>query len=134
MRIKLPLTEYVSYSFEELLDMELKRAYRGGQSFSLALVAFSTGTSAGRAVRILQDTLRDTDTVIRHGETSFLVFMPMTNKEGARFVIERLQHAFASEDYLDDAAGNTTFRVSYITFPEDGDNKEQLLELLLNNL
>ena len=134
MRINLPLTEYVSYSFQELLEKELKRAYRGGQSFSLAMLAFPTGTQAGRAVRVLQDTLRDTDTVIRHGEASFLVFMPMTNKEGATFVMDRLQRAFASEDYLDDGAGNTTFRASSVTFPEDGDNKHNLLAQLIERL
>lgn len=134
MRINLPLTEYVSYNFQELLDIELKRAYRGKQSFSLALLVFSNKTEAGRAVRVLHDTLRDTDTVIRHGEASFLAFMPMTNKEGAEIVMERLQQAFESRDFLDDAANDTTFQSFSVTFPEDGTSKNSLLARLEEQL
>ncbi|MDW7650054.1 MAG: diguanylate cyclase [Bacillota bacterium] len=134
MRKKLPFTEYVSYSYQELLDSELKRAYRGKQFFSLALLTFSTGTKAGRAVNVLQDTLRDTDTVIRHGESGFLIFLPMTNKEGANHVVDRLRNAFESADYLDESAGNTDFSVKAVTFPEDGDNKTALLARLDSSL
>jgi diguanylate cyclase (GGDEF)-like protein len=133
LRINLPLTEYVSYNFQELLDIELKRAYRGKQSFSLLLLSFANGTQAGRAVRILQETLRDTDTIIRHGEASFLIFMPMTNKEGVQIVLERLHTAFASKDYLEEKAENTTFRVSSVSYPEDADSKEKLLIRLEEN-
>lgn len=130
MRINLPLTEYVSFSFQELLDLELKRAYRGKQPFSLTLVSFSTGAQADRSLLVLQDTLRDTDTVFRHGEASFLVFMPMTNMEGLEIVMQRLKQSLASRDFLDDGAVSTEFIVISVTYPQDGDSKKTLLNSL----
>lgn len=130
MIISLPLTEYVSFSFQELLELELKRAYRGKQPFSLTLLSFSNGTQADRSLLVLQETLRDTDTVFRHGEASFLVFMPMTNKEGLEIVVDRLKQSLVSRDYLDDNAVHTDFRAVSVTFPEDGDSKNILLNRL----
>lgn len=130
METTLPLTEFISFSFQEMLDLELKRAYRGRQPFSLALLSFDTGNQADRSVRVIQDTLRDTDTVFRHGEANFLVFMPMTNKEGLAIVIDRLKQSFASRDFLEEGAVNTAFNVISVTYPEDGDSKKVLLSRL----
>ncbi len=130
MIINLPLTEYVSFSFQELLELELKRAYRGKQPFSLTLLSFSTGTQADRSLLVLQETLRDTDTVFRHREASFLVFMPMTNKEGLDIVVDRLKQSLVSRDYLDDFAIGTEFNAISVTYPEDGDSKTVLLNRL----
>ena len=130
MIINLPLTEYISFSFQELLDLELKRAYRAKQPFSLTLLSFSTGAQADRSLLVLQETLRDTDTVFRHGEASFLVFMPMTNKEGLEIVMDRLKQSLVSRDFLDDDAVSTKFIVISVTYPEDGDSKNTLLNHL----
>jgi len=130
MIINLPLTEYVSFSFQELLELELKRAYRGKQPFSLTLLSFPSGTQADRSLLVLQETLRDTDTVFRHSEASFLVFMPMTNKEGLEIVVERLKQSLVSRDYLDDNALGTEFKAISVTYPEDGDSKNVLLKRL----
>lgn len=130
----MPLTEYVSFNFQELLDLELKRAYRGKQPFSLALLLFANGIQAARAVRVLQTTLRDTDTVIRHGESGFFVFLTMTNKEGAQMVGERLRAAFQSRDYLAEGSPQTAFQVVTVSFPEDGDSRNSLLTRLENRL
>lgn len=130
VRINDPTTEYVSFNYQELLDAELKRAYRGKQSFSLALLTVTTKVAAERAPAVLRDTLRDTDTVIRHGVNSFLLFLPMTNKEGADYVVRRVQDAFESADYLDEGVANTELTVKAVTFPEDGDRQDSLLAKL----
>lgn len=125
-----PLTDYVSFNLHELLDVEMKRAYRGKQPLSVAYLLLNTGADAARAVRVFKNTLRDTDTVIRYGEAGFVIVMPLTNKEGVMQAEDRLRQAFASLDYLDDNAGNTEYTITYATFPEDGDNRETLLSRL----
>jgi DNA-binding response OmpR family regulator len=123
--------EYVSFNMHELVEIELKRAYRGKYPLALLLLTFRTKIPLhGQAVNILQNLLRDVDTVIRYGSASVLVFLPMTNREGTSIVLERIHDSLESLHFLEEVTGLNDFQATVVTFPEDGSNKNSLLAKL----
>lgn len=91
---------------------EIKRAGRGNYHFSLLVTGFFraetlSSPSVGEGCRqnialgdvflqVLQDSLRETDTVIRLSPHEYLLLLPFTNEQGAKKVEDNLIKAFAS--------------------------------------
>jgi|GEM_PF-2129520 PleD family two-component response regulator len=129
-------TEYVSFNMNELLDIELKRAYRGKSPLSLIMLAFQSGriNRSGDGVSILESVLRDIDTVMRYSSDKVLILLPLTNKEGAAYVMERIQYSLESYDYLEESDARYVFTAASVTFPEDADSRKSLIAMLENKL
>lgn len=128
--------EYVSFNMNELLDIELKRAYRGKSPLSLIMLAFQSGriNRSGDGVSILESVLRDIDTVIRYSSDKVLILLPLTNKEGAEYVLERIGDSLESYDYLEESDARYVFSAASVTFPEDADSRKSLIAMLENKL
>jgi PleD family two-component response regulator len=128
--------EYVSFNMNELLDIELKRAYRGKSPLSLIMLAFQSGriNRSGDGVSILESVLRDIDTVIRYSSDKVLILLPLTNKEGAAYVLERIRDSLESYDYLEESDAHYVFTAASVTFPEDADSRKSLIAMLENKL
>lgn len=126
------LTEYVSFNYHELLELELKRAYRGKYPLSLLLLSFGATTPpvSGHLINLLEGLLRDIDTVIRYGSRKILIFLPMTNKEGAAFVSEKIAEALDSFNMLSEKEGYGEYLFTAVTFPEDAVDKKSLFARL----
>lgn len=122
------LTEYVTFNYHELLELELKRAYRGKQPLSLLLISFlfPLQTSAGQIVSFLEGLLRDIDAVVRYSQHEFLVILPMTGKDGALHVLEKINIAINSMDYLSETPGQIRLAAAVASFPEDAVDKKGL--------
>ncbi len=126
-------TEYVSFNMNELLDIELKRAYRGKSSLSLIMLSFHSGEINRSADGILEGILRDIDTVIRYSSNKVLIFLPLTNREGAEYVLERISDTLESYDYLESEM-RYLFTSAIVAFPEDGGDRNSLINMLKANL
>ncbi len=96
--------------FYELANLELSRAQRYGQTFSLMILDIDFfkkindqyGHDAGdkalqRVVGIIKDILRDLDVVGRLGGEEFVVLLPQANLENAALVAERIRKQVSSE-------------------------------------
>jgi PleD family two-component response regulator len=130
------LTEYVTFNYHELLEIELKRAYRGKQTLSLLLLSFPLPLQqrAGQIIRILEDLLRDIDAVVRYSPHELLLILPMTGKDGALHVSEKIASALDSLDYLSDGPAHSRFVAAVATFPEDAVDKKSLFVRLEQQL
>jgi PleD family two-component response regulator len=122
------LTEYITFNYYELLELELKRAYRGKQPLSLVLISFPLPlqSEAGQIVSTLEGLLRDIDAVVRYSQHELLLILPMTGKEGALYVLEKIASAFNSLNYLAETTGYSRFVAAVATFPEDATDKKGL--------
>lgn len=130
------LTEYVTFNYHELLELELKRAYRGKQPLSLLVLSFSLPLqqSAGQIIRVLEDLLRDIDAVVRYSPHELLLILPMTGKDGALHVSEKIASTLNSLDYLSDRPAFSRFVAAVATFPEDAVEKKGLFVRLEQQL
>lgn len=95
---------YSPDDFRKLLDHEIHRARRYGESLSLIHLAIETDSTDPRAqygaeifaINVLNIQVRETDIPCRQGN-EFLVLMPSTDEQGARIVSERLEKLFNVE-------------------------------------
>jgi len=130
------LTEYVTFNYHELLELELKRAYRGKQPLSLLLISFPLPlcSVAGQTVSVLEGLLRDIDAVVRYSPHELLIILPMTGKDGALHVLEKIANTFNSLEYLGELPGYSRFVAAVATFPEDATDKKGLFVRLEQQL
>ncbi|MBT9171908.1 MAG: Virulence transcriptional regulatory protein PhoP [Syntrophomonadaceae bacterium] len=135
-REKDTLTEYITFNCYELLELELKRAYRGKQSLSLLLISFlfPLKSGAGQLVSVLEGLLRDIDVVVRYSLHELLLILPMTGKDGALHVLGKVTRALDSLEYLTETTGYSRFVAAVATFPEDAIDKKGLFVRLEQQL
>lgn len=101
-----PLTGALNrQGLEHLLAKEVKRARRAAHPVTVAILDLDEfkqvndrhGHLVGDKVlvhfaSVLKAVLRESDTLVRYGGEEFLLLLPETNIEGARFLIDRLRH------------------------------------------
>lgn len=92
------------FGMEVTLSQEIARARRSGNSFTIALIDLdhfkaindSHGHDVGDQVllyftQLSKAVLRESDVLFRYGGEEFLVLLPDTERDGAVFMLERLQ-------------------------------------------
>jgi diguanylate cyclase (GGDEF)-like protein len=92
------------YFFEEILRKELKRAERSKKSVAVLLLDLNNfktindtyGHKAGDELlkkfsKIIKESIRESDIAVRLGGDEILLFLPETDEEGAKRVLERIQ-------------------------------------------
>jgi diguanylate cyclase (GGDEF)-like protein len=130
--------------FQETLATELARGKRHGRVFSLLFLDVdyfkryndANGHLAGDAVLKMLATIfrvdhRATSTIARYGGEEFVILLPETDKEGALTVAENirkrvLDHPFPGGEKQPE--GKITVSIGVATFPEDGIERDTLIE------
>jgi diguanylate cyclase (GGDEF)-like protein len=125
--------------FSEHLSKEIDRNQRFGHSFSCILcdldhlkhINDTFGHQYGDAAikhvaKMLQTTARDVDIVARYGGEEFLILLPETGQQAARAAAERFCKAI--RESMVEGLGQITASIGVATFPEDANDKEQLLK------
>jgi diguanylate cyclase (GGDEF)-like protein len=138
------LTKLWNYGkFHQHLSMELERAKINETSLSLVMIdadnfknyndtlGHMRGDEALRKISlVLQAKSRKCDIAARYGGEEFSIVMPHTSKENARLFAERLRNevekTFADETEID-PAHRVTISCGIATYPEDADNKSELI-------
>jgi len=122
--------------FQYLMGEEIKRSSLAKSRFTLLMIdmdnfkAFNdtyghqAGDSMLREISAkLKDISRKIDIIARYGGEEFGIILPMTKKEEALILAERIRKAVEISPSLK----NMTISIGVASFPEDGDTKEALI-------
>ena len=122
--------------FQYLLGEEIKRSSLIKSYFTLLMIdiddfkAFndSYGHQAGDSIlkdisRIFKDASRKIDIVARYGGEEFGIILPITKKDEALILAERIRKAVETNQGLK----NITISIGMASFPEDSQKKEDLI-------
>jgi diguanylate cyclase (GGDEF)-like protein/PAS domain S-box-containing protein len=127
---------------EEVMDREIRRAGRAGQSLGVLMLDLdhfkrfndTYGHDAGDAVlreaaAFLLKNVRAEDFVCRFGGEEFVVILPTADLEGARTRGERLQTKMRELSIMHQgrSLGMVTFSVGVAAFPEHGMSPKELM-------
>ncbi len=129
--------------FYPKLREEMRLASRYRQPLSVAIVDLDdfkhyndtnghlAGDSALRQIaQILINRLRKTDIVVRYGGEEFAVVLPVTNREGARKILEDLRKEIENYPFGGKEAGKKlTISVGISTYPYDAREARELVEI-----
>ncbi len=126
------------------LSQEIRRSQRYGLNFSLLFLDLDrfkaindqhghlAGSSALQEVgRLLQDCVRDVDTLFRFGGDEFAAMLVETDGSKARLVAERIRKVIEEYAFLQEQGTpcHVTVTAGFATFPSDAMEKERLLDL-----
>lgn len=130
--------------FQNMLQMEWKRALRFRRSLSLIMVdvdhfkAYNDtfGHLQGDAVlrqigTLLKRNLREVDTVARFGGEEFVLLLPDTDKRGAIAVAEKVRMIVEAQRFLSEERQETrqiTLSAGVATYPEDVEEMDDLID------
>jgi diguanylate cyclase (GGDEF)-like protein len=130
--------------FQDTLTTEVARAKRHGRVFSLLFLDVDyfkryndvNGHLAGDAVlkglaRIFQEEMRATSTIARYGGEEFIILLPETGKDGALKAAENIRQRVADHPFPGEErqpSGNLTISIGVATFPEDGTERDALIQ------
>jgi len=126
--------------FTEQLSKEIDRYQRFGHPFSYIIVDLdylkkindSLGHHFGdvaikHIANVMKRSVRDVDTVGRHGGEEFVVLLPETAHENARMVANRICAAIRAKPV--EGIGVITASLGLATFPQDAQDRDKLQEL-----
>jgi len=117
-------------SIKESLNLELKRAIRGNYSVSFIL-AHLTGHEPEVVKSIINTSkkyIRDTDKLFLMDEDTFIAVFPFVEKANVPLLEEKFRKAFKIESK--NIGIHKKFCMYGATFPNDGDNLDELLNRL----
>ncbi|MCX5693000.1 MAG: GGDEF domain-containing protein [Candidatus Omnitrophica bacterium] len=122
--------------FQYLLEEEIKKSSLAKSRFTLLMIdiddfkAFNDahGHQAGDNIireisRIFREVSRKIDVVARYGGEEFGIILPLTKKEEALVLAERIRKAVEINPNLK----NITISIGVASFPENGQKKEDLI-------
>jgi len=79
--------------------------------------------------RIIRDNIREIDSVGRYGGEEFCVVLPDTDKEGARYVAERIRESVEKTSIKAyDTRVKATISIGVATFPDDAKKSSELID------
>ncbi len=130
--------------FEQQLDLEIKRAERRKESFTLLMIDIDhfkqlndhyghhVGDQVLRDVAsILMKDMREVDTVARYGGEEFVMILPETSGPGARYVANRLRRSVEQAKFFagsPQAVEQLTISIGIAVFDNDAQFKRDLIE------
>ena len=139
------LTELYNYRYmHQYLKLELERERRYKRHLSLLMVDIDNfksyndlyGHMVGdlvlrRLASILRNATRGCDVLCRYGGEEFAIMLPETSKEEAIIVCERIRKSVERTQMIDEkgnTVGNVSVTIGLASFPEDADNKDDLID------
>ncbi|MFH1942715.1 MAG: diguanylate cyclase [bacterium] len=141
------LTGLYNYrAFRRQLQLEISRSRRFKLPFSLLMMDIDHfkvyndrfGHPNGdvvlrRFARLLHINIRDVDTLSRYGGEEFVLILPGTDKDSAKFVAEKLRKlvektSFPFEEKL--PTGCVTMSIGISSYPQDTQNEEELIRMM----
>jgi diguanylate cyclase (GGDEF)-like protein len=128
----------------QVIDIEIERARRYHSMFSLIFMDIDYfkkvndrfGHLVGSRVlvelaQLLQKNLRKVDIITRYGGDEFVIVLPQTTREASFMVAERLRRLIEKNVFLKQEGHSIRLTASFgvASFPDNADNKEDLLRL-----
>ena len=130
-------------AIQELIEREHSRSVRKNDSYTLLMfdldhfkqVNDNFGHSMGDEVlkeiaNLTQEVIRDADVVARWGGEEFLGLLPEMSEEGSITIADRLRRTIEQRNIIHNGRSlSVTVSMGLATFPEDGENWHELLEV-----
>jgi len=127
--------------FEAVIEKEFKRSMRYNVSLSCLMLDIdhfkkvndTFGHSVGdgvllETVKIIQNNIRDVDTVARWGGEEFIIMSPNTSKNNALVVADRIRKSMANQSFPNVGDKKITISIGIADIPDQAINtKEQLI-------
>ncbi|MCB9228326.1 MAG: GGDEF domain-containing protein [Deltaproteobacteria bacterium] len=139
------LTGLYNYRYlETALECEIRRADRYQQNFCLLFIDLDNfkqvndqhGHPVGSQIlrqtgHVLQEELREVDTVIRYGGDEYVVILLGAGCESGRLVAERIRRRISGHPFQTEGVGplSISCSIGIACFPEHGNSKETLLKV-----
>jgi len=104
----------------KVLRNEINRANRGGSKATLVLIVVE-GVGRGKIIECAEQAsrqLREIDTVMELGENTIALVLPLTGRDGAQVVVNKLELAGVLQG---------VWTCGIAVYPDDGENGEELL-------
>ncbi len=129
----------VAMSFHEYFNSEINRADRGNYELSIILFSIGASTASDGIVSdpllkatnhlssIIKNKLRSTDTIIRYNPYNIIGFLPFTSKFNAEIVAIKVQDIYEQFTHQNPLENQLNLSYAIVSFPEDGENIEDLL-------
>lgn len=130
--------------FEQQLDLEVKRAERKGEPFSLLMVDIDhfkvlndnyghhIGDQVLRQVTsLLVKDMREVDTVARYGGEEFVIILPETSEEEAAAVAQRLRKTVQNSEFNIESLKDQeslTISIGIAVYGRDANCRQKLIE------
>ena len=114
-------------SVKESLNLELRRAIRGKYpiSFILAYLSGHEPEVVNSVISIIKRFIRDIDKLLKIDEDTFIGVFPFVEKVNVPLLEEKFRNAFKNESKK--VGIHKKFCMYSATFPDDGDNIDELL-------
>lgn len=130
--------------FQTVLDEKLKESNLQGKELSLVMMDLdffkgyndSLGHQSGdralsKVAHIIKNSVREADIAARYGGEEFVIILPLTTKETAYNIIERIRTTIEKSDFINlDLKPEKTLTISagIATFPKDALTKKELIK------
>ncbi len=138
------LTEIYNHRFiKQLIDREVKRHIRYSGTLCVLMIDIDDfkkvndthGHPAGdlvliKAAELIKKSIRGCDILSRYGGEEFLVALPVTPIEDAKFVADRIVKSFNSDTFeigKDKKPIALTVTIGLAAFPDNSNNKDELI-------
>lgn len=131
-RIKRILPASISFTLDELIQLEMERARRGKYPFSLLYIGLEDYPNDIRQMfrnleKLKSECLtlfRNVDSLVILGNT-LIVLLPFTHKQGAQVVIEKVTRFMKDNE----ARFPYRYKIGGATFPDEGKEQQDIVEL-----
>jgi len=131
----------ISIDITRYLAGEIRKAQKGDYTLTICFssVLGNDGSEAGirvspRFLAQLQGTYWETDALVSLGENHFVSFFPFCGQNGKIIVESKLQSIFETLKSSDANLENCNLINDYVTFPEDGMTKEDILTKMIEEM
>jgi len=130
-------------SWQKIMEAESARSRRYGSPYSLLMIDFDNfkqvndnyGHQCGDAIlrgmaALIVKNVRSSDRVVRYGGEEFLCFLPETDGERAMALAEKVRKLVAGHTIIWSGQSlRVTVSIGVASFPVDGDDAAQLIEI-----
>jgi GGDEF domain-containing protein len=126
------------FTFEDIMDKEIRAASRGGYPLSVLLILaderdthrLMNKEATDILAAVLKRRLRNTDVVIRTESNTIFILLPFVDKAGLPTVIKKVSKLVDSHSVIKKTMNAHHMQMASVTFPDDGKTMEELLRVL----
>lgn len=131
----------MSIDITRYLAGEIRKAQKGQYAMTVCFSSIMTNEGTAASVHVsprflnqLQGTYWETDALVSLGLNHFVSFFPFCGKNGRHIVESKLQSIFETLKDSDTNLASCKLVNDYVTFPEDGLTKEDILSKMIEEM
>ncbi len=131
----------ISINITKYLAGEIRKAQKGNYALTVCFSSVLDSNSEDASIRVsprflsqLQGTYWETDALVSLGMNHFVSFFPFCGESGRNILESKLQSIFETLKSADENLMECKLVNDYVTFPEDGLTKEDILTKMIEEM